>query len=30
MYITTLQPLVELMEPEDTKGVEVEMGNVAR
>jgi len=30
MYITTLQPLVELFEPEHRKGAEVEMGTVAR
>jgi hypothetical protein len=30
LYITTLQPLVELLEAEHEKGVEVEMGNMAR
>jgi hypothetical protein len=30
MYITTLQPLVELLELEHGKGVEVEMGKMAR
>jgi hypothetical protein len=29
-YITTLQPLVELLEPDDSKRVEVHMGGRAR
>jgi hypothetical protein len=29
-YITTLQPLVELLEPDRNKGVEVQMGGTTR